>query len=315
MDYLVGRGYELIKDGNSHFRLAEHDSLVITPAKNSWYWNSQNQHGTVLDFMVDYEGIYFVDAVYHLLGEDLDLPKKATKSQQFPTKKQPQAPTSSAREIPPRNDSHSRVFAYMTKTRQVAVSIVRELLNEGMKPEPLYGLYEDAEHHNAVFIRYENGEPAYCFERGTGTYLREGQKPYRHEPSWAKDKQSMWMLPGSDNSVLFVFEAIIDALSWATMEMRCGIDWRRYTKLPLGSNSLNALNHYMTAHPGEVRTIVVCTDADKGGDTAAQSIMEFYRESHRVIRCRPPCKDFNETLCAFNRREITPAEIRKIINI
>jgi len=123
------------------------------------------------------------------------------------------------------------------------------------------------------------------------------------------------MLPGEDTSVLFVYEAIIDALSWATMEMRCGIDWRRYPKLPLGSNSLNALNHYMTAHPGEVQTIVICTDADDSGDTAAQSIMEFYRESHRVIRCRPLHKDFNETLCAFVRREITLADIKKMINI
>ncbi len=38
IDYLEQNGYELRQKGRNSICLAEHDSLIITPSENKWYW-------------------------------------------------------------------------------------------------------------------------------------------------------------------------------------------------------------------------------------------------------------------------------------
>ena len=50
--------------------------------------------------------------------------------------------------LPPRNADDRRVFAYLHK-RGIAPQVIRQFLNSGL-------LYEDAEHHNCVFVGKNN---------------------------------------------------------------------------------------------------------------------------------------------------------------
>ncbi len=66
LDYIESRGYELIYSHNE-VRLKEHDSLVIS--NNKWKWFSRNMGGGTLDFLIEYEGKGFKEAMQVLLGE------------------------------------------------------------------------------------------------------------------------------------------------------------------------------------------------------------------------------------------------------
>ncbi|MBQ2564937.1 MAG: topoisomerase, partial [Oscillospiraceae bacterium] len=67
VSYLESRGYELMRQGNQ-YRLKEHDSLYVKG--NQWYWHSQHKGGKTLDFLIDYEGMSFLDAMKALIGEE-----------------------------------------------------------------------------------------------------------------------------------------------------------------------------------------------------------------------------------------------------
>lgn len=45
VEYARSAGIALRQTGSDEFKGVEHDSLVITPSKNSFYWNSRQVHG------------------------------------------------------------------------------------------------------------------------------------------------------------------------------------------------------------------------------------------------------------------------------
>ena len=62
--------------------------------------------------------------------------------------------------LPLRNADDRRVFAYLRK-RGIAAQVIRQFMNSGL-------LYEDAVHHNCVFVgRDESGQAKYAGLRGT----------------------------------------------------------------------------------------------------------------------------------------------------
>ena len=66
--------------------------------------------------------------------------------------------------MPPRNADDRRVFAYLRK-RGIAAQVIRQFMNSG-------SLYEDAVHHNCVFVgRDHTGQAKYAGLRGTYVYI------------------------------------------------------------------------------------------------------------------------------------------------
>ncbi len=66
--FLSGRG-EQFKRCGKEYRWLRHDSVMIN--KNEWYRFSQNKGGHAIDFMKEFYGLSFAEAVKELLGEDL----------------------------------------------------------------------------------------------------------------------------------------------------------------------------------------------------------------------------------------------------
>ena len=56
-------GVPLKREGHRH-RHKEHDSLMFT--ENSYYWNSRNEHGNSIDYLVKHMNMNFVNAVLAL---------------------------------------------------------------------------------------------------------------------------------------------------------------------------------------------------------------------------------------------------------
>ena len=65
--FLSGRG-EQFKRCGKEYRWLRHDSVMIN--KNEWYRFSQNKGGHAIDFMKEFYGFSFAEAVKELLGEE-----------------------------------------------------------------------------------------------------------------------------------------------------------------------------------------------------------------------------------------------------
>ena len=150
--------------------------------------------------------------------------------------------------LPPRNADDRRVFAYLRK-RGIAAQVIRQFLNAGL-------LYEDAVHHNCVFVgRDESGQAKYAGLRGT--YDLDGPGFKGDTPG--SDKNTGFSLPHDPRSdLVLVFEAPIDLMSYLTLH--------RDTTNAVALCGLydGALQTYLQAHP-EIRSIALCLDADELG--------------------------------------------------
>jgi hypothetical protein len=135
------------------YRTKTHDSLAI---HGTWfYWWSRGFGGkSALDYLVKVKGQPFQDAVRALTE---DSPVQIPPPVSMPT---PQAPEQKELRLPPESRDTSRVFAYLAKSRGIDREIITHCLQHRL-------LYEDAEHHNAVFIGYEGRRPRFGSMRST----------------------------------------------------------------------------------------------------------------------------------------------------
>ena len=274
-ELLTHLGYQVRRIGRYH-TTAEMDSLRIKD-RRKWFRYSQNTGGDAITFLQQFCGKSFSEAVEYLLafhGRARDSPTKATSSVKRDEVQKPFA-------LPPRNADDRRVFAYLHK-RGIAPQVIRQFLNAGL-------LYEDAVHHNCVFVgRDESGQAKYAGLRGT--YDREG-KGFRGDVT-GSDKRVGFALPYDRSSdQVLVFEAPIDLMSYLTLH--------RNTPNALALCGLydGALQTYLQAHP-EIRRIALCLDADEPGEKAARQLQEKYQlQGYAVAVEKPRCgKDWNEYL-------------------
>ena len=265
-------GYQVKRVGRFH-TTAEMDSLRIKD-RRTWFRYSQNTGGDAITFLQQFCGKSFPEAVEYLLtfhGKARDAPipqpKPISPKQKF--------------SLPPRNADDRRVFAYLRK-RGIAAQVIRQFLNSGL-------LYEDAEHHNCVFVgKNSAGQVKYAGLRGT--YDREG-KGFRGDVT-GSDKRVGFALPYDCSSdQVLVFEAPIDLMSYLTLH--------RNTPNALALCGLydGALQAYLTDHP-QIKRIELCLDADEPGQKAAQQLQEKYQlQGYAVTVEKPRCgKDWNEYL-------------------
>ena len=148
VSFLQGQGEQLIRAGNE-YRWKRHDSLTVRG--NKWYRHSQSKGGTPIDFVMEFYGKSFTEAVEMLTGE-----KGAAPPPDRPTR----APLSDFR-LPPRSTDNCLVRNYLTAARRIDEDVSGVFFFTG-------DIYEEAAHHNAVFVgRDESGVLRYAHQRGT----------------------------------------------------------------------------------------------------------------------------------------------------
>ena len=201
LELLTHFGYQVKRIGR-YYTTAEMDSLRIKD-RRTWFRYSQNTGGDAITLVQQFCDKPFPEAVEYLLvfnGRARDFPAKAA----TPVK-QIDSPKPFA--LPPRNADDRRVFAYLRK-RGIAAHVIRQFMNSGL-------LYEDAEHHNCVFVGKDHTVQAkYAGLRGI--YDREG-KGFRGDVT-GSDKRVDFALPYDRSSdQVFVFEAPIDLMSYLTL--------------------------------------------------------------------------------------------------
>ena len=266
--FLRAQGETLVRSGKE-YRWKAHDSLTV--CGNKWFRHSQSKGGFPVDFVMEFYGKSFPEAVQMLTGE--------------PGEAQPEADPapSPAFRLPLRNVTNANILNYLTQERKLSPSLVNFFIAAG-------DIYEDAAHHNVVFVgRDADGHPRYASSRG----IRE---KFRQDAAGA-EKAFGFAHRGTDKQLL-VFEAPIDLLSFIELFPK---NWQQHNYLSLGGVSGKALWQFLSERP-DVERVFLCLDADKAGEDACKRLAALLPDAVSVTRIQPCMKDWNDVL--VHRAEI-----------
>jgi hypothetical protein len=297
VDYLKSIGEPLIKEGKE-YRLKKHDSLTINPVSNLWKWNSRQVGGkNAIDYLETVENMSFVGAVSAIMGKAGIIPDIRTEIREKPPPENKHADFA----LPPPAVNTRRVFAYLHRERRVMPSVINHFIKCG-------DLYEDAEHHNAVFVgRDENGVPRFAHKRSTNTLIpktkEDGKKLNNRWDVAGSDKRFAFKYAGTSDR-LFVFEAPIDMMSFISLrEMtQAAGTWKEDSYISLDGISDLALKQAVTEKKAgeKLKRIVFCLDADEPGKEAAHALCSTWGINYKVRIKKPAAgKDFNDMLKAM----------------
>lgn len=168
--FLSAKGERFTKSGKE-YRWTEHDSVTIY--KNEWFRHSQGKGGGPVDFMMEFYGMTFLDAVKELLGGEEACDEK-TVSQNGDTALNKEAYSQNcykaenvkvdkdddvveggpavADPIPTRevellekDMDQSHLIEYLTKVRKLDLDIVKEFMERG-------DIFQEKEHQRVVFV-------------------------------------------------------------------------------------------------------------------------------------------------------------------
>ena len=266
--FLRAQGETLVRSGKE-YRWKTHDSLTV--CGNKWFRHSQSKGGFPVDFVMEFYGKSFPEAVQMLTGES--------------GKAQPEADPapSPAFRLPLRNVTNANILNYLTPERKLSPSLVNFFIAAG-------DIYEDAAHHNVVFVgRDADGHPRYASSRGIN-------EKFRQDVAGA-EKAFGFAHRGTDKQLL-VFEAPIDLLSFIELFPK---NWQQHNYLSLGGVSGKALRQFLSERP-DVERVFLCLDSDKAGEDACKRLAGLLPDTVSVTRIQPCMKDWNDVLA--HRAEI-----------
>lgn len=282
-DYL--KNYQpdmLIKNGRTDYYHREHDSLHFSNGK--WYWWSQGKGGTsALDYLVTVEGFDFKDACNYLL--DLTKISAPVTTYYYPKQTKPF-------ELPVKDTNNDLIIRYLCNQRKIDKDIVDYFISTNQ-------IYQDKQFKNVVFVGYDGDKPSYAFKRSIF-------KNYKLDHS-GSNKAFSFSFTNSNSSILHVFEAAIDLLSYMTILKLDHQDFKQYNYLSLAGASDKiaskteadipiALKSFLERNKN-IKTLIFHLDNDEVGIGATFKIMNVLSQKYDCIDDHPKdCKDVNDEL-------------------
>lgn len=289
-EYLRVRGEKLERAGIEHKLIycdssGKHDSITIRGSK--WFDHKNQTGGGAIKFMQEFYGMDFQTAVQELLGQTV------TPLSNIPPKADTQEPKPREFKLPEPNSDMHRVYAYLIKQRFINPEIISFFARN-------HTLYEDKEHHNAVFVGLdENGVPRQASKRSTNSF----GKTFRITCEGSDTRYSFSHFGKSEK--LFVFEAPIDMMSFLTLYPQ---EWQKNSYIAMNGVYENAVLTALKNH-SNLSEVILCVDNDEGGIEAVDRLRDILRENgyENVRRFAPKFKDWNEDLKAKNGAKFLPA--------
>lgn len=271
----------LVKLAGNNYCTKEHDSLKISNGK--WHWFSRGIGGmSALDYLIKVKEYTFPQAVEAIVGG------AAMKMPPFSYAPKEQKPKRLL--MPELVPTPSAAKGYL-KGRGIHPVIIDYCIAHSL-------LFETADYHNAVFVGYDsNGVARYAAMRGT-------RSAYKSEVTGSDKHFSFSIAENPDATQVHLFESAIDLLSFATLELFEGRDWKKPSLLSLAGVFQTkrkgvvpiALSRFLEEHPN-INTLHLHLDNDEVGRSAALGILNGLSGEYSVLD-EPPAsgKDVNEEL-------------------
>ncbi|AFM01478.1 DNA primase [Desulfitobacterium dehalogenans ATCC 51507] len=280
LEYARQAGYPIEQISPKEFKIPKQGGLRIDGNGHRWNCFSTKTGGGPIQFVMYMEKKSWVEAVKQLLG------LSATLDSAQSLYRPPQKPEVEKGELvlPEKNNTYKHVFAYLINTRKIDKDIVSFMVKQKK-------LYENS-HRSCVFVGYDqDGVAKYASVRSTNTM----GSSYRGDVA-NSDKTWAFRMDGTSDTIR-VFEAPIDALSYATFFKQYGIENHDHM-LALGCLGDVALEQYLKDHP-EIKQIIFCVDNDKWGHQAVERWTDKYKSDYSIAHHFPKGKDWNEDLISF----------------
>ena len=237
--------------------------------------------------MQEFYDMDFQTAVQELLGQ------RVTPLSNSPPKADKQEQKTREFKLPEANSNMHRVYAYLIKQRFIAPEVITHFAKQ-------HTLYEDKEHHNAVFVGVdENGVPRQASKRSTNSYGNS----FRITCQGSDTRYSFAHF--GESKRLYVFEAPIDMMSFLTLYPK---DWQKHSCIAMNGVYENAVLAALKNH-SNLSEVILCVDNDEGGIEAVDRLKDILSENGYtdVKRLAPKFKDWNEVLKAKNGVKALPA--------
>lgn len=201
---------ELVHVSGDTYCTRTHDSLKISNGK--WHWWSRGIGGrSALDYLIKVQGYSLPQAAEIILGREAIMP---------PISRSPPQEAEPRKLLMPELNSNTRIVRRYLEGRGIHSSIIDYCTDHNL-------LFETKQHHNALFAGYDQeGSLRYAALRGTrGNFKGEVT---------GSDKHYSFSIPSSHiTERLHVFESAIDLLSYVTLALQAGQNWRKMNLLSM----------------------------------------------------------------------------------
>lgn len=276
-EFLRCRGERLIASGREKRLERDHS---ITVCGSEWYDHAVGRGGGPISFVQQFYDLRYPDAVTLLLGGETGAV--------YPQAKAKAAAPSKPFALPPPNHDMRRVYAYLMKQRCIRKDVITFFARAGT-------LYEDAGHHNCVFVgKDEHGSARHAHIKSTNSF---GQS-FRINVEGSDPRYSFHM-NGTDKS-LYVFEAPIDLMSYMSL---CPEEWVECNAVACCGTSLLPVLKMLELSP-HIGMVYLCLDNDKAGQKASERMENELRKlGYLTARCVSHAKDWNEDLKAMSTEQ------------
>lgn len=280
--------WDIIRTGNNSYKLKSEPALKLSNGKWCWWDHDAVGGKSALKYLETVQGMEWQEAVKRIEGVS-GAPDYSKRIEENRTQNAVQKELI----LPEKNASAYRMERYLTG-RGISMNVIKYCEEKGL-------LYEDSNYHNAVFLGFDGDKPAYAFCRGTG------DKKVMIEARGSRKEHSFRMMAEEKNTQVHVFEAAIDALSYASLMEMYGVDFRKKNLLSLGGiaggrteNGSDikpppALLNYLSENP-QTEAVVLHLDSDEPGRSAAAKIKKLLEGIAAVKDSPPPegkdCNDF-----------------------
>lgn len=194
--YLLKSQGETVKRSGSEYEWKD-GSQKVTIRGNLWFHQYDRVGGDAIDFVRRFYNKSYPEAMEYLLGNDsgtlITSSSVAKEIKPF--------------ELPPKNDTMRRVYAYLLNRRKIDKDVLNAFVYRKM-------IYESSKYHNAVFIGFDkDGIPRHASMRGTGS-----NSTYKgNAPNSQPEYSFHWH---GRSKYIFLFEAPIDMLSFISIHKR-----------------------------------------------------------------------------------------------
>lgn len=309
------QGIQLRQVGHDSFKGVDHDSLVITPSKNSFYWNSRSVGGHgALDFAKNYiladsdlkEKEKFKKATEMVLGSNVQ-PSTVKEYKREPfawDQKQVSQDFSQARN-------------YLVNQRRLAPKFIDFLHKQGLIEQNHYGdalfVWRDpatkqikgASQQGTVVDHKKFGK------RGT---LKRIERNSTYAYGFSFDSQDVVTGKGQPENLRF-FEAPIDAMSYYQLNPRKLTNTRFVAmdglKKETVANYINLTNQQLAKQGRQLKSVGLAVDNDEAGNNFVKKMQQFQARTgkegkvHLNFESYQPSskfgKDWNDVLKAVSK--------------
>jgi len=278
-EYLVSQGVQLKKEGQRH-RHTEHDSLIFT--ENSYYWNSLQEKGNAIDYLVRHMGMSFINAVLALSGMNgLCFTSSTAPAKGF------------VLDSATLNPNHQQAKIYLNRERHIANDGIDYLIQKKL-------LLQDRQTNNIVFPMYD--EKNICVGAELQGVTKKRFKGIMKDSKYGYGFNVRFSNDETFDYALF-FESAIDLVSF--IEYKQKYENKSLCKCILVSMAglkANIVKHMLKVFKGNLK-IVLCVDNDEAGERFKSKIEDI---QSNYIDCAPneKYKDWNEQLIAVKNHSV-----------